>query len=264
MSRAKKLKKKEIEEINNSAKNLKNGEGSDTSPYVHQNQKIRFSLDIHQRYELTERQKIILETMLDKHTNCVFIDGIYGSSKTYLSVLASLQLLNDKKVDQILYIRNPCESSTTGKIGFLPSSLEMKFAPYASIFFDKVEELIPKSQVDALNKDKHLEMVPLGFIRGKSWNCKAIIVDEASSMSYDDIILLLTRCGKYTKIFFVGDSINQNDIGSKAGFRKIFESFDDLESKENGVFTFELKNQEDIVRSGAVRFYLKKLGMIKY
>jgi predicted ribonuclease YlaK len=263
MARAKKSKKQDqFDDLTNNVDD--SGNKKDRSPYVHQKQKIRFSLDIHQRYELTERQKVILETMIDKHTNCVFVDALFGSGKTYLAVLAALKLLNDKKIDQILYLRSCVESSSTSKIGFLPAGIQEKFSPYGEVFFDKLDELLDQSQIDRIKKEGHIEALPINFTRGKSWSCKAIIVDESSNLSEQDIILLLTRCGKFTKIFFIGDSLNQSDIGSKTGFRKVFNAFDDMESKENGVFTFELRNSEDIVRSGAVRFYLQKLGMIKY
>ncbi len=261
MAKTKKLNKKKIEELN---KFNDSEQKTDKSVYVHQDQKIRFSLDIHQRYELTERQKVILEAMGDKQTNCVFVDALFGTGKSYLAVLASLKLLNDKKIDKILYLRSAVESSSTSKLGYLPSGIEEKFAPYGEVFFEKLDELLDKAQVDRLKKEGHIETLPINYIRGKSWNCKAIIVDESSNLSEQDIILLLTRCGKFTKIFFIGDSLNQSDIGNKSGFRKVFNAFDDMESKENGVFTFELREASDIVRSGAVRFYLKKLGMIKY
>lgn len=235
----------------------------DTSPKIHQRSKIDFNLLIQERDDLTERQKVILETMLDKKTRCVFIDGIYGTGKTYCAVLAALKLLNAGRVDQILYIRNPIENSSTGKVGFLPGSISEKMSPYAAVMAEKLEEFISKNDIITLTKQDRIESMPLGFVRGRSWNCKAIIVDEASSMTYDDLVLLMTRCGEFTRIFLVGDSLNQNDIGSKSGFRQMFNIFDDMDSKENGVYTFELREESDIVRSGFLRFILKKMNVIK-
>jgi len=235
----------------------------DESPKVHQNKKLDWELNIKVEHKLNEKQKVINEVMLDKKTRCVMIDGLYGTSKTYCSVLASLQLLNDKKIDQILYIRNPVESSSTGKIGFLKGEEGEKMAPYAAILYQKLDEFLPKDQVDRLIKEKRIEVLPLGFTRGLSWNCKAVIVDEASSMSYDDLFLLMTRCGPFTKIFIIGDTLNQNDIGNKAGMARMFKYFDDEESKKNGVYAFEMKEASDVVRSGFVRFVMVKTGLLK-
>lgn len=236
----------------------------DTSPVVHQNSKIKFDLHIRERDDLTERQKVILETMLHKDTKCVFIDGFWGTGKSFLSILAATKLLNDRRVSDLLFIRNPVESSTSGKIGFLKGSVEEKMAPYIQILHDKLEEILPKNEIDLLAAENRIQGLPLGFTRGLSWNAKVIVVDEAASLSYEDILLLMSRCGKFTKLFFIGDSENQNDIGSKSGFKKMFDQFSDMESKENGVFTFELKEETDIVRSDFVRFILKKVGKIKF
>lgn len=238
-------------------------EKKDSSLHVTQRPKISFTLGIKERTDLTEKQKSILEIAANKNTKCVFIDGLYGSSKSYLAVLSSLKLLNAKRVDEIIFIRNPVESSTTGKIGFIPGTSEEKMAPYNAILFDKLEEMLSESDIARLKKDNRISCHPVGFVRGRSWNCKAVIVDEASSMTWDDLFLILTRCGEFTRIFFIGDSVNQNDIGAKSGFRKMFNLFNDQESKDFGIHCFELREYSDIVRSGLLRFVMEKAGLIK-
>jgi predicted ribonuclease YlaK len=238
-------------------------EKKDTSIQVTQRPKINFTLGIKERSDLTEKQKNIIEVACNKNTKCVFIDGLYGTSKSYLAVMSSLKLLNAKKVDEIIFIRNPVESSTTGKIGFIPGTSEEKMAPYNAILFDKLEEMLSECDIAKLKKDNRINCHPVGFVRGRSWNCKAVIVDEASSMTWDDLFLILTRCGEFTRIFFIGDSVNQNDIGAKSGFRKMFNLFNDQESKDFGIHCFELREYSDIVRSGLLRFVMEKTGLIK-
>lgn len=236
---------------------------SDKSPKVFQREKLSQELHIRERDDLTEKQVEILKTALAKDTRSIWLDGIYGSGKSWISVLASLKLLNQKKIDQIIYVRNPVESSSTGKVGFLKGDLSEKLAPYASIVYDKLEELLPPNEIETLKLENRIDAIPLGFCRGKSWNCKAIIVDEASSLTYEDFILLMTRCGEFTRIFFIGDAANQSDIGSKSGFRKMFDKFNDEESRKNGIFCFELKEKADVIRSGFVRYVLEHLEIIK-
>jgi phosphate starvation-inducible protein PhoH and related proteins len=236
---------------------------SDHSPHVYQREKIKFDLNIRCRNDLTDKQKQIIETMLAKDTRCVFIDGIYGSAKTWTAMLAALQLLDKGKADQLVYIRNPIESSSSGKVGFIPGDLSAKMAPYAAPMWDKLDELLCSGDINKLEKDGRIEAIPVGFIRGRSWGCKVVIVDEASSMTWDDLILILTRCGEFTRIFFIGDSLNQNDLGAKSGFRKMFDTFNDEDSRANGVHAFELRDQVDIVRSSLLRFAMRKLGILK-
>lgn len=243
--------------------NPKNSKAPDTSLKVSQRPKIPYTLSLKQRDDLTEKQKNIFEIAEQKNTKCIFIDGLYGTSKSYIAVMSALKLLNAKKVDEIIFIRNPVESSTTGKIGFIPGTSEEKMAPYNAILFDKLEEMLSESDVAKLKKDNRINCHPVGFVRGRSWNCKAVIVDEASSMTWDDLFLVLTRCGEFTRIFFIGDSVNQNDIGAKSGFRKMFDLFNDQESKDFGIHCFELREYTDIVRSGLLRFVMEKTGLIK-
>ncbi len=255
--------KKSENVVENDSKNPQNEQKKDKSPLVHQREKLKYVLNIRERDDLTERQKVILETMLEKDTRCVFIDGIYGSAKTFTAVLASLKLLNAGKVDQILYIRNPVESSSVGHLGFTPGSIDEKFSVYTVPLVEKLEEMLPANEITALLKEKRVECIPLGYVRGRNWNCKAVIVDEASSMSYSDLVLLLTRCGMFCRIFLIGDSANQNDIGAKAGFRQIFDQFNDNEAQENGIFAFELRQATDILRSPFVRFLMTRIGVTK-
>jgi phosphate starvation-inducible PhoH-like protein len=265
MSKSKKNKRVAQIEVKNEIKSTDEQaqEKKDCSLHVTQRPKISFSLNIKERADLTDKQKNIFEIAANKNTKCIFIDGLYGSSKSYLAVMSSLKLLNAKKVDEIIFIRNPVESSTTGKIGFIPGTSEEKMAPYNAILFDKLEEMLSESDIARLKKDNRISCHPVGFVRGRSWNCKAVIVDEASSMTWDDLFLILTRCGEFTRIFFIGDSVNQNDIGAKSGFRKMFNLFNDQESKDFGIHCFELREYSDIVRSGLLRFVMEKAGLIK-
>jgi predicted ribonuclease YlaK len=255
--------KKQVNSKNETNNSNKTQEIKDCSIHVSQRPKISFNLNIKERTDLTKKQKEILDIAINKNTKCVFIDGLYGTSKSYLAVLSALKLLSAKKVDELIFIRNPVESSTTGKIGFIPGTSEEKMAPYNAILFDKLEEMLPESDVAKLKKDNRINCHPVGFVRGRSWNCKAVIVDEASSMTWDDLFLILTRCGEFTRIFFIGDSVNQNDIGAKSGFRKMFDLFDDEESRNFGIHCFELREYSDIVRSGLLRFVMEKTGLIK-
>lgn len=236
----------------------------DTSTYVHQREALDYSLTIRERKDWTERQRVILEAALDKETRCMMIDGLWGTGKTTLATLAALKLLNTGRVKQILYVRNPIEASANSKLGFIPGGVEEKMAPYNAVLRERLDELLTSAQIDRLIKDKRIECLPTGYLQGRSFNCTAIIVDEAASMSWEDLLLLLTRCGPFTRVFLVGDTINQlYAMKGESGFARLCRAFDDEESRENGVAVFELKEPSDIVRSGFVRFALKKAGVIR-
>lgn len=244
-------------------KNGDNSESLDNSPYIYQDEKLKRPLDVRCRYKLTERQIAIIETAIDKFSQVIMIDGYWGTGKSMLAVLASLQLMNEKKLTGITYLRNPLEASNTAKVGTLPGTLDERMETYNAILFDKLNEFLPKCDVDLLKKEERLECLPVGLIQGKTFSCKAVIVDEATSLSYDDMMLVISRMGEHSKLFIVGDSTFQLSIGNRSGFRQFFDIFNDEESRENGVFCFELKEKDDIRRSGLVRFVMEKTGVIK-
>ena len=57
---------------------------------------------------------------------------------------------------------------------------------------------------------EQLEVVPMAYIRGRSFDDSIIIVNEAQNLTEEHVKLLIARCGKNTRIFFDGD-IKQAD-----------------------------------------------------
>jgi phosphate starvation-inducible PhoH-like protein len=227
----------------------------DTSPKVHQNEKIKESVRIDER-QLTPKQIELLNLLQNKTTKLVFISGPAGTSKTYTSILAGLNLLNQKRVSEIVYVRSIVESSDS-KLGFLPGEMDEKMSPYIQPLIDKLEELLPKHDIDKLKKEERIHGFPINFLRGLSWNAKCIVADEAQNMTKKELTTLITRVGEFSKLFICGDP-DQSDINGKSGFVPMMNIFDDEESRNNGIYVFKF-DEEDIVRSGLVKFILKKL-----
>lgn len=236
------------------SKNEHNNIKEDHSPIIPQRSKFKGSLSIYKR-ELTERQKQFLELVGDKNAKITFVSGPAGSSKTYLSVLHALKMINEKRASDLIYIRSAVESSDS-KLGYLPGEADEKMAPYLQPLLDKLIELLPKNEIDILQKDGRISSVPVGFLRGLNWNAKVIIADEAQNMTWKELFTLITRTGEFSKVFILGDP-EQSDINGKSGFIKMLNMFDDEESRQNGIHVFKF-TEDDIVRSGLVRFIIKK------
>ena len=231
----------------------------DTSPKIHQNDKLRDTIKINER-ELTPKQTELLQILEDKNTKMVFISGPAGTSKTFTSILAGLKLINQKKVSEMIYVRSAVESSDS-KLGFLPGEMDEKMSPYIQPLVDKLEELLPKCDVEKLKKEERIHGFPINFLRGLNWNAKVIVADEAQNMTKKELVTLITRVGEFSKLFICGDP-DQSDINGKSGFTSIMNIFEDEESKQNGIHIFKF-DEEDIVRSGLVKFILKKLKNIR-
>jgi phosphate starvation-inducible protein PhoH and related proteins len=230
---------------------------NDKSPIIPQRSKIKIPLTIFERSDLTLRQKEFIELSLDKKVKLIFVNGPAGTSKTFCAIYCALRLLNEQKVSDILYIRSIVECSDKS-IGYLPGSMDEKISNYLEPLYEKLNELIPKNEIESLKKDNRISAIPVGFLRGVHWNVKCIIADESQNMSMKELTTLITRVGMYSKVFVLGDDL-QSDINGRSGFSKIINIFDDEESRKNGIYVFRF-TVDDIVRSGLVRFIINKLN----
>lgn len=218
---------------------------------VYTNPKIKTS------WKFSQKQEQFIEIGLNEKTNIFFIRGSAGASKTYLSVYCALRLLFEKKINQIVFVRTPVES-TDHKIGFLPGDLNEKFNYYAIPFFDKLEELLGTEQAIKLRKTEKLKILPANFLRGIQWDDSIIIADECQNFSADELKTLLTRIGKNSKMFLCAD-ITQSDLKNHAknDFNNIVKLFENSEEHEKmGIQLFEFSD-DDIVRSEIVKYIVK-------
>jgi len=219
------------------------------------NQLLR-PLKIKKNKKLNEKQKLFLDISLDDKTQLMFIDGPAGTAKTWLSVYCGLELFQEQKIEEMIYVRSAVESSDQ-KLGFLPGAQDDKMAPYLEPFKDKLEELLDPVDIRYLQEEERIYGIPVGFLRGASWENKFILVDEAQNLSEKELITIMTRIGDNCKIFICGDAM-QSDIGNRSGFNSIIDLFSDDASKEQGIHTFKF-TEEDIVRSELVKFIITKL-----
>jgi len=208
----------------------------------------------------TDKQKAFIDIALNEDTKMMFIQGPAGCAKTYLSVYCGLELISNAKVSELVYIRSAVESSDS-KLGFLPGAQEDKMAPYLEPFKDKLEEFLSAVDVRYLQEEERIYGIPVGFLRGASWNDKFVILDEAQNMTEKELITTMTRIGENTKVFICGD-VMQSDIGNKGGLKNIINLFSDDESKSKGIYSFEF-NEDDIIRSELVKFIVKRIKSLR-
>lgn len=236
----------------------KNQTGSkDNTIVVPQRDKIDFSLSI-KELQWTEKQKAFLELASDKNTRVVMLSGPAGTSKTVLAVRAALELLNSKRASEIVYIRSIVESASHS-LGSLPGEADDKFKPFAMPLVDKLEELLPKNDVKRLFIQERIKPIPVNYLRGASYNANVVIVDEAQNLTFSELTTCITRIGKFSKFFILGDPM-QTDLKHKeqSGFKPIFDVFNGYESQDKGIYTVEF-GKEDIMRSEILKYIVEKL-----
>jgi len=230
------------------------------TPYVFQRDKVSYDFLIRE-LPWTEKQRELIALGLNKNVKCILIKGPAGTSKTLTAVYLALQLLRNKKVSDIIFIRSAVESADS-KIGYLPGSIDEKLEAYMIPFMEKLDELLQIGDRNKLKSDNRFSTTPVNYIRGLHWPAKCIIVDECQSITIKELITTITRMGQFSKVFLLGDP-KQSDLpaGKTGGFELLYDLFSDEDSKAQGIYTFEFA-EDDIVRSDFVKFIVKKLAHI--
>lgn len=220
----------------------------------------KLSFKFRQRdYTFTPKQKSLIDTILNPDVKIVLIDGAAGTSKSLVSVYCGLTMLKNESVNKMLYMRSVVESAQKG-LGFLKGSLEEKMEVWRHVLDSKCEELIEPYDIPKVLASGKLEALPINYIRGASWKNMYVCLDEGQNCDADAFKLILSRLGENSKLIICADS-DQCDI-KDSGFKKIYNMFNDEESKQMGIVSFSF-TEEDIVRSEICKFIVKKFKSLK-
>ena len=233
----------------------------DTSPRVFQREKIDYTLNL-RGLDWTEKQKAFIELATHKDTKIIFLSGPAGTSKSILAVYCALQLLNERKISDLIYVRTIVESASHS-MGTLPGDENDKLKFFVSVLNDKLEELLPTSDIKRLHTDERVKGMPVNYLRGASYNAKAVIVDEAQNGTFNELLTCLTRIGKFTKYFVLGDPM-QSDLKHReiSGFKPMYDIFNTEQAKTEGIYCIEF-TKEDIMRSEILKFIIDQIEQYK-
>lgn len=209
--------------------------------------------DLHSIRALTEGQRELIESYVQGFN--VIASGSPGTGKTYVGLWLALQsmLSTEEQQKKIIIVRSIV---TTGRdLGALPGELHEKIAPYEAPYKDIVSELMGKNNSYQDMKDaRKIEFIPTSFVRGMTWDDSIIILDECQNLSWQEILSVVTRTGKNSRLIICGD-IGQNDLASKrgecSGFLELLKVAEKMPSVDTITFT-----KNDIVRSGVVKEFL--------
>ena len=173
--------------------------------------------------------------------------GPAGSGKTYLAVYSALLQHFSKKKKRIIVTRPAIEAGE--KLGFLPGDLSDKLDPYMRPIYDSLHDLIGVEATNKKVETKRIEIAPLAYMRGRTFNNCFVILDEAQNATIEQLKMILTRLGENCKLVIAGDP-GQSDL---PGYKKESGLFrlKSILAKTPDVEVIEF-NKKDIVRSRIV------------
>ncbi len=153
-------------------------------------------------YPKTRNQSELIKAF--RKNDIVFAEGPAGSGKTFLAVAEALSLVLSKKVNSIVLTRPVVEAGES--LGFLPGDLEDKINPYLRPLYDSMSACLPREIVHKLTENGIIEVAPLAYMRGRTLNNCAVILDEAQNTTAEQMKMFLTRMGENSKLFITGDT----------------------------------------------------------
>lgn len=193
------------------------------------------------KISLNEEQKLAKEIVLSN--TITLLAGNAGSGKTLLACQIALDGLFTKQFEKIIITR-PTVSKED--IGFLPGDLNQKMDPWVQPIYQNMYLLYNKDKIDAMIQHGQIEIVPVSFMRGRTFLDSCIILDEAQNVTDEQMEMIVTRIGLRSKMMICGDDA-QVDLKYKkdSGFRFLYRCADFINGL--GAVTLLQNNRHSIV-----------------
>lgn len=138
-----------------------------------------------------------------------FCSGPAGTGKTYLAVASAVAAMKAGNAERIMLVRPAVEAGES--LGFLPGDLRAKINPYLRPLFDALRDMMDPMSIKRLTEEDIIEVIPLAYMRGRTFNNAYIILDEAQNTTISQMKMFLTRMGENSRMVVSGD-ISQIDL----------------------------------------------------
>lgn len=164
-----------------------------------------------------------------RNSTVTFAIGPAGTGKTYLAMAMAIAALKRKEIGRIILTRPVVEAGEN--LGFLPGTLDEKIDPYVRPLYDALYDMTDMEKGNQLISQGVIEIAPLAFMRGRTFNDAFLILDEAQNTTPEQLKMFLTRLGFGSKMVITGD-VTQVDLptGSSGlkGVRDILGGIDEI------------------------------------
>ena len=200
----------------------------------------------------TPNQIAFIKTILAN--DITLAHGPAGTGKTHIAIGMAVYALRNRHIERIILCRPAVDSGAS--IGYLPGTMEEKIGPYLAPLFDELAYYVEPNHVKAWMEHKIIEIVPLPFMRGRTFNNAYVVLDEAQNATMPEIRMFLTRIGLNSRMILVGD-LHQTDLphNQRGAFKDCINSLEDMD----GVGVSELQRQ-DIIRHHLIGEIEKRLA----
>lgn len=181
--------------------------------------------------------------------------GPAGTGKTHIAVSTACEMFENGDVERIILSR-PAVEAAGERLGFLPGGLKDKLDPYMLPLYDILAKRIGRGEVDKLITQGFIELCPLAFMRGRTFDNAVIVLDEMQNATEAQLKMALTRIGENARCFVTGDPDQTDDLpnGAVSGLQPTSLALRDAP----GIDTVYFK-ASGVVRSRVVKTVLERI-----
>ena len=201
-----------------------------------------------------DTQKRYMDLLEKPDPAIVVVSGPAGCAKTLIASYVAMSKLIDGHIDRLVITR-PCVS-VDEEIGFLPGDVSQKMAPWLKPITDVFYKYFPSKTVDAMFENDVISICPLAYMRGMSFDGAWILADECQNMLPSQMLMLLTRIGKNSKLIVTGDTMQHDRKFERNGLSDLIEKLEGNRIRSEHIERI-IFNENDVERHPVIKHVLK-------
>lgn len=205
-------------------------------------------------------QKLAMANFMEN--DILFLTGPAGVGKSFLACAFAINAVLQGEKKKIILTRPIVESGE--KLGFLPGDFQEKVNPYMMPLYDCMDKLLGKDNPQREIIDKAVEIAPLAYLRGRTFDNAVCILDEAQNTSLMQMKLFLTRLGENSTMIITGDPSQSDLLSNNKYSNDTYVALSDIVSrlaKVPGIGIVQFKS-DSIVRHPLVAKIVDELGEV--
>lgn len=191
---------------------------------------------------MDDEQMCALDAVFDPNIPLTVIDGVLGTGKTVLSLMAALACTIGQKrymhYEQILVTKPPVSINKDHYTGFKPGTREEKMSGHlggikSNLKFlldreKKKKDLKPGEEPEPSESElvwlQNFGVIEIDEIQGTSLHNTILLVDEYQLLDTDSLKLVLSRISEGSKVILIGDTMHQTYSQNRAneGFKTLY------------------------------------------
>jgi PhoH-like ATPase len=156
---------------------------------------------------INKKQEMLFDLLQNKDVTIKTCLGKFGVGKDFVMITHALDLIEQGKMDKLIWARNNVELADVPTLGILPGDKFEKLVEFAMPLADHVGGV---DGLEMLIKQGKIEIQHLGSLRGRDIKNSIIYVTECQNNTKDHFKLLIGRVGKDSQLWLNGD-LKQTD-----------------------------------------------------